>query len=102
MTIAETRDGVRVEADNGRIGDRLYEFTRIVLSPEQVDIVMGWVPFVEAARLPDLIRRAHKGKLHAYVSEDRSEWLIHANQSDRVERLQNALTHHRNPRSWGF
>jgi hypothetical protein len=101
-TTAYTTDGVKVIADNGRIGDRHYDFTRVVLSAEAEALVMSWVPYVAAVRLPELIRRAGKGKLNAYVSPDQAADAMAQNSRRRCDAINVALTYNRNPRTWGF
>jgi hypothetical protein len=64
IATAYTTDGVKViSEDNGAIGDRMGEFTRIRLSAEAQALVMAHVPHVAYARMAEIIRKANKGKL---------------------------------------
>lgn len=99
---AYTTDGVKIEEVNGRIGDRHYDYTRLTLTPEAAALVMAWVPNVHASELPALIRKAHKGKLGRFVSAEERASLMASGSDERMRKLRAAITHTRNPRSWGF
>jgi hypothetical protein len=84
IATAYTTDGVKVIAeDNGAIGDRMGEFTRIRLTAEAQALVMAHVPHVASARMAEIIRKANKGKLGP--APDQAAAIMRSNEIRRCE-----------------